>query len=327
MGRVAGFLTRRPVVSTIHNNRVDLDEEPGRRQWMERVTAHLMCRRLVVVSALLQNEITQWFGLPPDKVITIANGVDTDHWRRGPDFDRAAVKQRLAGGIYPFVTNVARMVPQKAQHLLIEAARIIGARRPDVRFIMLGGGPLEDELKALAAERGVSEQMVFAGFRPDVPDVLAASEIFVLSSLWEGMPVALLEAMASGAASVCTDVGGVAQVIQHEKTGLLVPPGDPEALAAALLRCLNDPAFARQMGLAGQAWVEREYGMRPWVRKWEAVYLHELRRGKRARRRAAPQGQPTQPVPPEPGPLDPPSTNHREAVVNHEMLAAATDRE
>lgn len=327
MGRVAGFLTRRPVVSTIHNNRVDLDEEPRRRQWMERTTAHLMCRRLVVVSALLQDEITQWFRLPPNRVITIANGVDTDRWRRGPDFDRAAVKGRLAGGVYPFVTNVARMVPQKAQHILIEAARIIGATRPDVRFIMLGGGPLEEELKALAAERGVSAQMVFAGFRPDVPDVLAASEIFVLSSLWEGMPVALLEAMAAGAASVCTDVGGVAQVIQHEKTGLLVPPGDPAALAAALLRCLDDPAYARQLGTAGQEWVEREYGMRPWVRKWEAVYLHELRRRRKGARPASPATHPKHALPSDHNPVPPPKTDSTIASVSREMTAAGTDRE
>jgi glycosyltransferase involved in cell wall biosynthesis len=277
MGRVAGFLTGRPVVSTIHNNRMDLDEEPARRQWMERLTAHWMCRRLVVVSSLLREEITAWFGLPRNKVITIANGVDTERFWRGPDFDRAAVKRELLGGEYPMVTNVARMVPQKAQNFLIQAAAIVAKTRPDVRFVMLGGGPLQADLEAQARECGVEQQVVFAGFRSDVPDVLAASEVFVLSSLWEGMPVALLEAMAAGCAAVCTDVGGVGQVLQHEQTGLLVTPGDAEALAAALLRCLDDPAYARQLATTGQEWVTREYGMRAWVRKWEVLYLHELR--------------------------------------------------
>jgi glycosyltransferase involved in cell wall biosynthesis len=282
MGRMAGWLTGRPVVSTIHNNRTDLDEEPRRRQWMERWTARLMARRLVVVSELLRDEIRTWFGLAPDRVITIANGVDTARFHRDSSFDRTAVRRALTGGDYPLITNVARLVPQKAQHHLLEAARIVLATAPDVRFVLLGDGPLRADLEAQAAALGISDKVIFAGFRPDVPDVLAASDVFVLSSLWEGMPVALLEAMAAGCTAVATDVGGVAQVLQNEVTGLLVPPGDPAALAAALLRCITDPAYARQLGAAGQAWTTQEYGMRAWVGKWETLYLQELRRKPRA---------------------------------------------
>jgi glycosyltransferase involved in cell wall biosynthesis len=287
MGRMAGWLTGHPVVSTIHNNRTDLDEEPRRRQWLERWTARLMGRRLVVVSELLREEITAWFGLPPERVLTIANGVDTERFRRGPDFDRAAVRRKLTGGDYPLITNVARLTPQKAQHHLLAAAKLVLAACPDVRFVLVGEGPLRPALEAQAAALGLSERVIFAGFRPDVPDILAASEVFVLSSLWEGMPVALLEAMAAGCAAVATDVGGVGQVLRHEVTGLLVPPADPPALADALIRLCRDPATARQLGQAGQAWTTHEYGMRSWVGKWEALYLRELRRERRPRRRAA----------------------------------------
>lgn len=287
MGRVAGWLTGRPVVSTIHNNRTDLDEEPHRRQWMERWTARLMSRRLVVVSELLRDEITDWFGLAPDRVITIANGVDTERFRRGAGFDRAAVRRSLigaAGGDGPVVTNVARLVPQKAQHHLIEAAQIVLATCPAVRFVLMGDGPLRPELEAQVAALGLQDRVIFTGFRPDVDDALAASDVFVLSSLWEGMPIALLEAMAAGCATVSTDVGGVGQVLQDAVTGLLVPPGDPPALAAAILRCVTDPAYARHLGLAGQTWATQEYGMRAWVHKWETLYLRELR-NKRAGKR------------------------------------------
>jgi glycosyltransferase involved in cell wall biosynthesis len=283
MGRMAGWLTGHPVVSTIHNNRTDLDEEPRRRQWLERWTARLMGRRLVVVSELLREEITAWFGLPPERVLTIANGVDTERFRRGPDFDRAAVRRELTGGDYPLITNVARLTPQKAQHHLLDAAKLVLAACPDVRFVLLGEGPLRPELEAQAAALGLSDRVIFAGFRPDVPDILAASEVFVLSSLWEGMPVALLEAMAAGCAAVATDVGGVGQVLRHEVTGLLVPPADPPALADALIRLCRDPATARQLGQAGQAWTTHEYGMRSWVGKWEDLYLRELRRERRPR--------------------------------------------
>jgi glycosyltransferase involved in cell wall biosynthesis len=90
------------------------------------------------------------------------------------------------------------------------------------------------------------------------------------------MPVALLEAMAAGCTAVVTDVGGVGQVVRHGETGFLVPPGDAAALAATLLDCVNDPARARRIGAAGQAWVEQEYGMRAWVGKLEQLYLQEL---------------------------------------------------
>jgi glycosyltransferase involved in cell wall biosynthesis len=278
MGRMAGFLTGRPVVSTIHNNRTDLDEEPLRRQWMERWTARLMTRRLVVVSDLLCEEITAWFGLPPERVLTIANGVDTAHFHRGPDFDRAAVRRSLVGGDYPIILNVARLAPQKAQQVLIDAAPLVLAACPDLRFALVGEGPLRAPLEAQAAAIGVSDRVIFTGFRPDVPDIMAASDIFVLSSQWEGLPVALLEAMAAGCAAVATDVGGVGQVLHHEVNGLLVPSADPPALAAALIRLCRDPAYTRQLGQAAKDWVAREYGMRAWVRKWENLYLRELRR-------------------------------------------------
>lgn len=278
MGRMAGFLTRTPVVSTIHNGLVDLNEEPRHRQLLERWSARLWCRRLVVVSELLRAEVTDWFGLPPDRVITIANGVDTARFRRGPEFERGPIRRALVGSDGPLITNVARLAPQKAQQYLIEATRIVAATRPDVRVALVGEGDERAALEAQARALGVSEQVVFAGFRDDIPNILAASDIFVLSSLWEGMPVALLEAMAAGCTAVVTDVGGVGQVVRDGATGFLVPPGDAAALAAALLACVTDPARARQVGAAGQAWVEQEYGMRAWVAKLENLYLRELGR-------------------------------------------------
>ncbi|HKP54313.1 MAG TPA: glycosyltransferase [Chloroflexia bacterium] len=278
MGRMAGFLTGRPVVSTIHNSREDLDAEPPRRQWLERWTARLMARRLIVVSALLREEIASWFGVPLKRVVTIPNGVDIERFHRGADFDRVSVRRELLGGDYPMVINVARWTPQKDQRTLIEAARIVAEARPDVRFVLVGHGPLHDDLVAQAAEAGISDKVIFAGFREDVADVLAAGDLFVLSSLWEGMPLALLEAMAAGCATVSTNVGGVAQVLQDKITGLLVPPADPPALASAILRYVNEPQLKRQHGEAGYLWVKEHYSMQAWVGKLEELYRRELRR-------------------------------------------------
>jgi glycosyltransferase involved in cell wall biosynthesis len=279
-GRMAGFLTRRPVVSTIHNARVDLDREPRHQQWMERWSARLWCRRLIIVSALLRDETAEWFGVPRSRVIAIPNGIDTDRFRPAPGFDPGAVKQALLGGDYPMVTNVARLMPQKAQHVLVEAAALLAAGHPEARFALVGDGPLRDEIVQLAAARGVSDRLVLTGIRTDIPQILAASDVFVLSSQWEGMPLSLLEAMAAGAPAVATNVGGVGQVLQDGVTGLLVPPGDPPALAAAIAACLDAPEQARQRAAAAQATIVQTYGMRAMIRKWEAVYLHELRRSR-----------------------------------------------
>ena len=279
MGRVAGFITRRPVVSTIHNGRLDLDKEPRHQQWMERWTARLWCRRLIVVSNLLRDEIAEWFGVPRKKVVAIPNGIDTARFRPQPGFDAAEVKRELFGeGDYRMVANVARLVPQKGQRILVEAAAQVAATRPDVRFAFVGDGPLRDEVTALATERGIANKIVITGIRPDVPRILAASDLFVLSSIWEGMPLSLLEAMAAGCPAVATSVGGVAEVLDHGKVGLMVPPNDPEALARAIGECLDHPNQARQRAADAQAFAEQKYGMETMIRKWEEVYLRELRK-------------------------------------------------
>lgn len=278
MGRVVGWLTRVPVISTIHNGRMDLDREPRHRQWMERWSAHLWCRRLIVVSALLRDEIVDWFGLPRRRVIVIPNAANTRHFQPQPGFDPHPIKQELLGGDYRMVTNVARLVPQKAQQFLIEAAAQLAPTHPDVRFVIVGGGPLGDEMLALAASLGIAGHIIVTGIRSDVPAILAASDVFALSSLWEGMPVSLLEAMTAGCPAVATDVGGVGQLLQQGVTGLLVPPGDSAALAAAIRECLDDPVAAHRRAAAAARQIAQHYSLTAMVRKWEAVYLHELQR-------------------------------------------------
>jgi glycosyltransferase involved in cell wall biosynthesis len=283
MGRLAGFLTRRPVVSTIHNNRADYDKEPLRRRMLERWTARLHCSRIVAVSDNLRAEIADWFGVPLSRVVAIPNGIDTERFAPGSDFDRGAIKRALSGGNFALITNVGRLMPQKAQVDFIKAAGIVSRSQPDARFLLVGDGPLRGDLTTQASELGIAEKVIFTGFRADMPEVLAASEIFVLSSAWEGLPIALLEAMAARCTVVCTAVGGVPQVIEHGVTGLLVPPADPQALAQALLECLQDPGFAGRLATAGQDWVRRVYGVRGWVRSLETLYLEEYRRSVRMR--------------------------------------------
>jgi glycosyltransferase involved in cell wall biosynthesis len=129
-----------------------------------------------------------------------------------------------------------------------------------------------------AAGLGIADKIVITGVRSDVPALLAATDVFVLSSLWEGMPVALLEAMAAGCPAVATDVGGVAEVLKDGVTGLIVPPADSAALADAISACLDRPELARERAAAAQKLVVAEYDKSTMIRRWEAVYRRELKR-------------------------------------------------
>ncbi len=282
MGRVAGFLTGKPVVSTVHNSREDFDHEPLRRQWMERWTARLMCRRLVVVSETLLDEIAEWYGLPAGRFLAISNGVDTERFRPNPEVDKAAVERSLFGEDGcdgPLVLSIARLTPQKGLNYLLEAAHKVLAVRPDVRFAIAGLGALQEELESHARSLRLDGKLVFAGARTDIPELLAASDLFVLSSLWEGLPIALLEAMSAGCPVVATEVGGVTEVVQRGALGLLSPPADPDALAEAILRALDDPQATRARGEAARAWVKAHYSMEAWVGKLERLYMRELTKG------------------------------------------------
>lgn len=277
MGRMAGFLTGRPVVSTLHCDRNSFEQEPRRRQLLQRWTARLWCRRIIVVSDNLQKEMADCLGVASSHVVSIPNGVNTDRFGRARLPERIATKRALVGSDGPMITNVARLVPQKAQHHLLTAAQRVLAARPDARFLIVGEGALRADLEAQAARLGIAGGVIFAGFSAKIPEILSASDVFVLSSVSEGLPIALLEAMASGCAPVVTAVGGMDQVVEDGSTGLLVPPGDPDALAGAILRYLRDPHLADRLARAAQEEVRRDYGKRAWVSKLEELYLRELR--------------------------------------------------
>ncbi len=175
----------------------------------------------------------------------------------------------------PVVINVANFRPQKRHALLLRAAAEVRARSPEVRFLLVGQGPLEGATRRLARRLGLTDNVTFTGFRDDVPRLLAASDVFALPSSWEGLSIALLEAMALGKPCVVTRIGGVSEVIGGGEFGVVVDEGDPRGFADALLRLLGDPAEARRLGEAGK---ERAgaFDIRPAVKREEDVYVRLL---------------------------------------------------
>lgn len=155
------------------------------------------------------------------------------------------------------VLHVGRMEPLKGQRYLLDAWAQVAARIEDVVLVIAGSGSLEDALRRQARELNMGGRIVFAGYRTDVPALLARADLLVLSSLWEGLPLAVVEAMAAERAVVATSAGGTPEVVVDGETGLLPPPEDVAALASALERVLADADLRRRLAYAGRQRVQR----------------------------------------------------------------------
>jgi len=176
------------------------------------------------------------------------------------------------------ISWVARFIHDKNPLPLIRAFGRVLSSHPDVRLVLAGDGPAREAAMQLASELGVSGKVIFPGFRNDVPDILAASDIFVLPSIKEGLPVSLIEAMAMRNAVITTDVQGCIDVVTHEKDGLLVSlRGLEDGLAAALLRLLDNPGERAQLAERGRATVEERFNATLMARQIEALYQKVLK--------------------------------------------------
>jgi glycosyltransferase involved in cell wall biosynthesis len=171
----------------------------------------------------------------------------------------------------PLVGSVANFKAAKDHATLLQAAVRVRQAVPDLRLLLVGQGPLEAETRRLAAELGLSETVLFAGFREDARRLAATFDVFTLSSTYEGLPIALVEAMALGRPAVVTEVGGTPEVVTDGADGLLVPPGDPAALAGGLLRLLRDPELRARIGAAARARAAA-FDIRAAVARMEQVY-------------------------------------------------------
>ncbi len=230
---------------------------------------------IVALGAAQKHDISEVYRIvPPEKVHIIPLGLELAPMAAlDPEADPTPA--RMALGVPTegkLVSIVGRIVPVKNHDLFIDAARLITQDNPEVHFCVVGRGELEEHLRARIAEAGLTQHMHLVGWRQDMPTVYAASDVVMLTSLNEGSPVALIEAQAAATPVVSTRVGGVADTVEHERTGLLCPEGDASCLARSTLSLLNDEAMARRMGLAGRAWATSEFSARVLVERTDALY-------------------------------------------------------
>jgi glycosyltransferase involved in cell wall biosynthesis len=198
----------------------------------------------------------------PASVVTVYNGLDWQEWEPR-QMTREKARERLGWPqSVPVILQVGRLDAQKAPQDFVRMMRHLHAQRPDARGFLAGDGPLRAEVEAMTRQYGLEHVITLLGQRHDVPLLLAAADVVTLTSYWEGLPYSLLEAGAMARPAVATAVNGVPEVIQHGVTGLLVPAGEPAAMAQAVLRLLNDPDRAGAMGLAAQRRVRETFDVR-----------------------------------------------------------------
>lgn len=230
--------------------------------------------RLIAVSEATARELIQDLGVPENKVSVIHNGIEeivVDHG------DAETLRRDFAGGDdRKLVAYVGSISAHKGTHVLLEAAALVLSGRSDTSFLIIGAGPLEDELAHRAIGLGLGDSVIFTGSREDAVALMAASDMVVLPSFSEGLSLTLLEAAMMGKAIVATDVGGNQEIVKEGKTGLLTEPGDVKGFARTINSLLDDEACRLRMGAAARKLWEEEYTAPLMVDRFESLYRELL---------------------------------------------------
>ena len=268
-GRLMGRLNKVPIIITSRRN---INIGSKWRELLKRLTSGLDDKVVAVCEAVRQAEIVG-SKIPAEKVVTIYNGIDPLPFT--PVSIDASRKIRNALGIHNdelVLGTIGRLEPQKGFFDLITSSSHIKAKYNSVRLIIVGEGELRNSLELQTINQNLSGTIKFAGLRNDIPELMSALDVFVSSSLWEGLPNVVLEAMAAGKPVVATSVGGTPEVVVDGVTGLLVPPHNPEAMARAIIRLLKNPELGTRMGRAGKERVLKQFSIQRMVTKTQQLY-------------------------------------------------------
>jgi glycosyltransferase involved in cell wall biosynthesis len=225
------------------------------------------CAHAVVANSAAAAHHLRREGVPADRIRVISNGIQPDRFACA----------RTNGPLTNILT-VANLRREKAHEVLFAAIARLAPRHPAIRLRVAGNGPRADELRALALSLGIADRVAFLGHREDVHTLLADADLFVLPSRSEAFPNSVVEAMAAGLPVIASGVGGLLELVEPGRTGVLVPPDDPAALASAIERLVGDPSCARALGDAARRTIIERYSFDRMVQAFEDLYRSLLPR-------------------------------------------------
>lgn len=271
IGRSLASLTGVPAIfSTIRGRNVD---KPSWQRWLDRRTAHL-ARAVVFNDREAVPFAIRHEGIRAGQVVYIPNGVSITTARRPAGDVRMELKTSAEATV---LATVARLHPSKGQQYLLRAFRLVRERYPGAVLWLVGDGECRAALECEAGELGIATFVRFAGTRRDIRDILDAVDLFALPSLWEGMPNALMEAMAAGRPVVASDIDAIRELVVHGKTGWMVRPGDADDLARCMMDVLADPGRAAEIGQAGLRHVREHFSLDGMADAYATLYRDGLR--------------------------------------------------
>lgn len=274
VGRIAAAWANVPlIVHTVHGWSFHDQMPPGRRGLyvaLERIAARYSRKMIVVSPKDIEKGLAQQIGLPQDYTL-IRSGIELDRFGH-PTVPPAEMRRRLGlPADAPVIGSVTRLSPQKSPLDLLDSFAHIQQQRPDAWLVVVGDGPLRAQVEQRLAELRIADRVILTGLRRDIPELMAAFDVFVLSSLWEGLPRVLPQAMASGLPIVCTEADGSAEAVVDGENGFLTPRGRPDLLAERVLDLLADGSLRHKMGANGRNYAP-EFGAVKMVRDIDALY-------------------------------------------------------
>jgi glycosyltransferase involved in cell wall biosynthesis len=269
-GAAAARLVRRPHIITMHGGGYFAGA------WRRRIALRWAAKRshaTITVSATLRTDLAAALRLTPTSFRVIRNGVPV--CSGSPE----AFRRELAIGPHEsLVLAIGNLYPVKGHMVLLQAMKLLDGHSglPPWHLAIAGRGDEERTLRSFAAAHGLADRLHLLGYRDDIVDLLAAADVFALPSLSEGIPLALLEAMFAGKAIVASAVGGVPEVVTEGREAILIPPSDPETLAAGLAQLLQDHEYRRSLGAAARQHARQEFSLAAMVDRYETVYESAL---------------------------------------------------
>ncbi len=269
IGRLAARKAHIPgIVTHVHSTYWDYEKRHIRTERkLSRFTHKIIC-----CSKAVENFVRDFENIKDSKTIMIYNGVDEDKFSKHKDSRSIRAELGIDEGS-PVVGTVSALTPHKGHIHLIQAASSVLGTFPSTRFLIVGDGFLRARLEDQAKNLNISSSVIFTGERKDIPEILSLMDIFVLPSFSrEGLGLAILEAMAVGRPVVATEIGGIPEAVIQGKTGLLVPPGDSEEMAQAIIQILQDPEKAKSMGEKGRARVKERFTKTKMLSEIQNVY-------------------------------------------------------
>ncbi len=283
LGRMAAWLCRTPIiVHTLHGttfHRAMHASEAFFYRILERLTACITDQLVSVGDDLRQIYLNAGVG-KPEQYVTIRSGFEISRFRLSDAeiaLRRRKIRRELGISDAAYVIGSAsRLEPRKGQYYFIQSAQQLLSKYPDLVFILAGDGPSAEELRTLAQSLRIANKIHFLGHRKDIEDVMSAMDVFVLSSLWEGLPQVLVQAAALGRPIVSFDAEGAKEIVHGGENGFVVPRGDENALTESLAYLISHPQRAREMGLRGRRFIGAEYDKEIMVRRIDELYSELL---------------------------------------------------